>query len=260
MPASSSFLPVLILHTGDPHADILASLGSYAQMLRRAAGLAPTSVEIVRVFEDGAPRAPQAYSAVLVTGSPENVTDGAEWGERSAQWLREAAQAGLPIFGICYGHQLLAHALGGRVDFNPAGRETGTHDIELLPAGLNDPLLDGLPTTFPAQMQHMQTIVTLPPGAVSLARSGKDNNQLVRMGDRILSSQFHPEFEQDVPRADIARRGADYAGEGLDVPELVSNIRPTPEAASLVRRFLALYAPQVPLMPDPREDLQPLAA
>ena len=55
--------------------------------------------------------------------------------------------AGLPLFGICYGHQLLAHALGGEVGDNPVGREMGTVGIDLHPEAAHDPLFDGLPTS-----------------------------------------------------------------------------------------------------------------
>lgn len=246
MQPSTPYRPVLIVHTGDPHADILEAEGDYAQMLRRAAGLSEQDVRIVPVFRDQHPGAPSEYSAALVTGSPANVTDHEEFGERTAAWLRDAAAAGLPIFGVCYGHQLLAHALGGEVDFNPAGRETGTGVLEVLPEGQRDPLLDGLPAEFDVQLQHMQTITRLPPGAISLARTALDKNQLVRMGEKIISTQFHPEFTPAVPRADLARRGAEYGAEGLDVEALKAQVRPTPEAASLVQRFLALYAPTVP--------------
>ncbi|MEI2418307.1 glutamine amidotransferase [Orrella sp. JC864] len=244
---SSAYRPVLILHTGDPHADILHTVGSYARMLRRTAALAERDAHIVPVFQGAWPGDPSDYSAALITGSPANVTDRDEWGERTARWLAQAASQGLPLFGICYGHQLLAHALGGAVDFNPAGRETGTGMLQVLAAGRGDPMLAGLPERFPVQLQHMQTITRLPPGAVSLARTELDGNQLVRMGERIVSTQFHPEFPEAVPRADLARRGPEYAAEGLDVAALQAGIRPTPEAATLVRRFLALYAPQVPL-------------
>ena len=246
MPAAKPYRPVLIVHTGDPHADILEAEGDYAQMLQRAAGLADEDVEIVPVFRGALPGAPGDYSAALVTGSPANVTDRDAWGESTAHWLRTAAGAGLPLFGVCYGHQLLAHALGGDVDFNPAGRETGTGMLQVRPEARRDPLLDGLPAEFAVQLQHMQTITRLPPGATSLARSALDENQLVRMGERIVSTQFHPEFTPAVPRADLARRGAEYAAEGLDVAALQASVRPTPEAGTLLRRFLALYAPDVP--------------
>ena len=77
------------------------------------------------------------------------VTERPDWSERSAAWLRDAAHAGMPLFGICYGHQLLAHALGGEVGYNPAGREMGTIGLELHPHAGDDPLFAGLPRAVP---------------------------------------------------------------------------------------------------------------
>ena len=59
------------------------------------------------------------------------VSEREPWSERAAEWLREVAQRGIPLLGICYGHQLLAHALGGRVGANPQGREIGTVEVGL---------------------------------------------------------------------------------------------------------------------------------
>jgi len=233
---------VLILHTGDPGPAGLALHGDYANLLRRAAGLAPDETEIVAVFRGDAPDAPSRYAAALITGSPAMVTDREPWSEDAARWLRTAAQDGLPIFGVCYGHQLLAHAFGGQVDYNPRGREIGTHEVELAGDAGGDALLAGLPGRFPAQMQHSQTVTVPPPGARVLARSELDPHQLLRYGPVVVSVQFHPEFDAGLIRADLERRRTRYAGEGLDVAALERGVRDTPEAAGLPARFLALYA------------------
>jgi hypothetical protein len=99
---------------------------------------------------------------VLVTGSAAFVTDHADWSERSAAWLRQTAHDDLPVFGICYGHQLLAHALGGEVAYNPAGRESGTIELELQPQAAQDPLFQGLPQHFAAHATHLQTVLRAP--------------------------------------------------------------------------------------------------
>jgi GMP synthase (glutamine-hydrolysing) len=144
------------------------------------------------------------------------------------------------MFGICYGHQLLAHALGGQVGYNPAGREIGTHNVEQLG---EDPLLADLPRTFPAQMMHMQSVIEAPPGAIVLARSAMDAHQILRMGRNIVSTQFHPEFSPEFLRATLDQYADAYALENLDVPGLKRDLRPTPEAAKLLHRFLELYVP-----------------
>ena len=231
-------LPVLILHTGDPEPSLKERFGSYAEQIAVAAGLEAGEVEVVPVHEGARPRAPQYYRAALITGSPAMVTDREPWSEDTAAWLREAAAAGLPMFGVCYGHQLLAHALGGKVGYNPTGSELGTQTVELLPPAAGDQLLDGLPASFPAQMLHAQTVLQPPPGAAVLARSDQDPHQMFRVGPNVFSTQFHPEFGPDFVRAHLERYQRKYMAENLDVPGLAANVRATPVAGGLLRRFL----------------------
>lgn len=67
----------------------------------------------------------RALSAALLSGSWAMVTDRADWSERTAAWVRGAVADGLPLLGVCYGHQLMSYALGGNVGDNPAGWERG---------------------------------------------------------------------------------------------------------------------------------------
>lgn len=232
-------LPVLIIHTGDPDETLKGKYGSYATLMRQAAGLADEAVSIVPVYLGEQPAPPSSYRAALITGSPAMVSDREPWSEQTAQWLRDAALQELPMFGVCYGHQLLAHALGGQVDYNPAGREVGTHMVEQTG---EDPLLADLPASFPAQMMHAQSVTQLPPGAVVLARSRLDPHQVLRLGRNIISTQFHPEFSPDFVRAHLERYGERYAQEHLDVPALSREVRATPGASALLRRFLERHA------------------
>ncbi|HTK02150.1 MAG TPA: glutamine amidotransferase [Bordetella sp.] len=231
-------LPVLIIHTGDPEEALKTAHDGYAGFVRRAAGLAPHEVHVVSVFLGEQPTEPAHYRAAFITGSPAMVTDREPWSEQTAQWLREAAVHGLPMFGICYGHQLLAHALGGQVGYNPAGREIGTHMVQHL---AQDPLLAGLPRPFPAQMMHLQSVIQPPPGAVVLASSEMDAHQILRIGPNIVSTQFHPEFTPEFVRDTLDRHAEKYARENLDVATLKQDLRPTPDAAGLLRRFLELH-------------------
>ncbi|MPT40829.1 MAG: glutamine amidotransferase, partial [Achromobacter sp.] len=135
------------------------------------------------------------------------------------------------------------HALGGKVGYNPAGREVGTQTVELLPPASGDKLLAGLPGTFPAQMLHAQTVLQPPPGSAVLARSDLDEHQMIRIGRNVFSTQFHPEFGPDFIRAHLDRYSRRYAAENLDIPDLTANVRATPVAGGLLRRFLDTYAP-----------------
>src|SRR5688572_27915515 len=131
--------PFLILETGTPIAP-LKRHGGFGHWIRVAAGLHGRHVRHLAVADGDALPDAADFAGVMVTGSAAMVTERADWSERSAEWLRDAATAGHPLFGICYGHQLLAHALGGTVDYNPRGREMGTVSLSLDPAAGDDPL------------------------------------------------------------------------------------------------------------------------
>ncbi|WP_313401678.1 gamma-glutamyl-gamma-aminobutyrate hydrolase family protein, partial [Stenotrophomonas sp.] len=122
--------PFLIVETGQPF-PTLRRYGRFPHWIRVAAGLEEAETVVVNVEHGEQLPEHGDFAATIVTGSAAFVTDRADWSERSADWLRDAAHAGMPLLGICYGHQLLAHALGGEVAYNPAGRESGTIRLEV---------------------------------------------------------------------------------------------------------------------------------
>ena len=229
--------PFLILETGQPVASMRRH-GGFPHWIRVAAGLGADEAIAVDI-ERGEPLPTrEGFAGVLVTGSGAMVTDRLGWSEAAAGWLREAAHAGLPVFGICYGHQLLAHALGGRVDDNPRGREMGTVAIELHPEAQDDPLFRGLPERFPGQATHMQSVLALPEGAVRLASSGLEDMQAFRWGDRAWGVQFHPEFSTTHMHGYLRARREALRREGLDPRALHAAVTATPHARRVLRRFV----------------------
>src|SRR5690606_41466359 len=110
----------------------------------------------------------------IISGSAAMVTQRLDWSERTAAWMRDAAHDGFPLLGICYGHQLLAHALGGQAGENPEGRCMGTIEVGLHAASAQAPLFAGLPPQFAAHATHMQVARRLPEEAVALAQASPD--------------------------------------------------------------------------------------
>jgi GMP synthase (glutamine-hydrolysing) len=244
-----SVAPVLIIHTGDPIDELRQSYGSYAVQLQKAAGLADHETEIVSVFQGQFLREPDQYRAVLITGSPTMVTDLVDWSERTAAWLRGAAEQGLPMFGVCYGHQLLSHAFGGKVGYNPAGRVAGTMAVTRHAVAADEHLLQEIPDSFEAHMLHSQVVLEPPPGATVLASSTMDPHHMLRLAPNIFSAQFHPEFTGEFVRAHLAYYTEVYGKCGIDTAAMCAQVCETPQSAALLRRFLDLHAPvkQIPL-------------
>ncbi len=183
---------------------------------------------------------PEGTGGVLITGSHAMVTDHHEWSENTAAWLRDAFAAHLPILGICYGHQLLAYALGGEVGDNPKGKEYGTVDVYRTEDSAGDRLLGESEASLKAQVSHSQTVLSLPPGATRLAYSALDANQVFVCGGRVWGLQFHPEFDADIMRAYVQYSRDKLIMEKKDPDKIMMKCTETPESSSILRRFADL--------------------
>jgi len=231
-------MTVLILQTGSAPEQLRSRLGDFPQWFQRGLGLADADVTIIDVQAGQQLPRPEHISAAVVTGSAAMVTQRHDWSERTAQWLVDAVRRNVPLLGVCYGHQLLAHALGGRVADNPRGREIGTVRIDCLAPAAADPLLAVAVGEFAAQATHVQTVVEPPANATVLARSSHDDFQAVRYAKRAWGVQFHPEFSVAAMRGYLRLRADTLRNEGLDAGPIGAAGRPSPRARTLLRRFL----------------------
>ncbi|AWV05967.1 glutamine amidotransferase [Marilutibacter maris] len=229
--------PFLIIETGQPVASLRRHRG-FPHWIRVAAGLRPDDAVAVNVEAGDALPTHAGFAGVIVSGSAAMVSDRADWSERSAAWLGEAAQAGVPVFGICYGHQLLAHALGGEVGDHPGGREMGTVEIRKAAPAADDPLFGPLPDAFPAQVTHLQSVLRVPDGASVLADNGHEPCHAFRWGDRAWGVQFHPEFSATHMRGYVRARQVALAREGHDPAAILGGVGATPQARRVLRRFV----------------------
>jgi len=142
----------------------------------------------------------------------------------------------VPVLGICFGHQLLAHALGGRVSTNPNGREMGSTRLTLLG---NDELL-GAGGSFWVNNTHVDSVVELPPGARVLGHTAREPHAAVRFGPSAWGVQFHPEIDAEVLRDYFAARRSTLLAEGFDIEAAERALVDAPDAARLIGRFLEL--------------------
>lgn len=225
----------MVLVTGKPVPAVERRRGGFADLIRGAARDAWTGAWLdVDLPAGDVPPPPDAVAALIVTGSAASVLDQDAWSLRGQRYLADAVSRGLPILGICYGHQMLAAALGGRVAHNPRGREIGTVDFEVV---VSDPLFDPDIQPRRANMTHVDVVSELPPGAVLLARTALDPNAAVRFTPSTWGVQFHPEMDRDVIFGYVDSRKEQIANEGLDVSAVLAGLDDAPAGAAVLRRF-----------------------
>jgi GMP synthase-like glutamine amidotransferase len=186
-----------ILETGEVHPDLRARHGDYPAMFEALLKLADPTLEfaVVRVVAGELPASPTQADAWLVTGSRHGVYDGLPWIEPLKAFLRSAVAARVPVIGICFGHQILAEALGGRAKKSDKGWALGVQDYELV---ARPAWMDGLPDRFAVRALHQDQVVELPPDATVLARSPQCAFAAIAYGDPeapdAITLQPHPEF------------------------------------------------------------------
>jgi GMP synthase (glutamine-hydrolysing) len=137
------------------------------------------------------PAALGEVAGLVVMGGPMSVHDDLDWLAEERDLLRRAAEAGLPVLGVCLGAQQLAAALGAIVFEGPAP-ECGIGEVHLTTAVLDDPVFGPAPSPLPCVHWHGDTFA-LPEGAVRLAGNDAYENQAFRFGDRVYGLQFHVE-------------------------------------------------------------------
>ena len=231
---------MVILQPGDKLPSLAAVDGDFADWVLDGMGLQHGSASIIRpqLGEQLPPIEPG--QAIVITGAAAMVTDDSTWIADCERWLRQANDLGCYILGICFGHQLLAQALGGKVGDNPNGIETGTVAITLTDAGLTDRLLGGGQRSLSVQTAHSQSVLTLPAQAIRLASSRRDPNHAFRIGDRVWGIQFHPEFSATVTAAFVQdyRDGLQDQGDSADA--LLAGIRDSDVSRHLLQRFSSM--------------------
>jgi GMP synthase (glutamine-hydrolysing) len=163
---------------------------------------------------------------IIVTGSPLSVTEKAPWMLRLGDDLLRIGARGVPVLGVCFGHQLLARAAGGEVVLNPRGREIGTVRMQLTEAGQRDPLFAWAgQNDIEVQATHLDAVDPLPRGATLLASNENSAAQAFRLSETVAGVQFHPELWPEAMRDLIESRKDKLAEEGLDAQELQSKVR-----------------------------------
>jgi len=229
---------LVVVKAGTTEPALRARRGDFEDWIRAGIQFPASRVRVVDVREGEALPDLAGVLGVVVTGSPALVSEREPWSVEAEAWLRPVVGAGLPVLGICYGHQLLGQALGGRVGPNPRGREMGTVTVDLGEAvRLGDPLLGGFPARVTVQATHVESVLRLPPGATRLGSNAAEANHALRYGRRAWGVQFHPEFDADIMRVYVEERAEVLRAEGFDPDRLARDTQDSSVGLALLRRF-----------------------
>jgi GMP synthase-like glutamine amidotransferase len=221
-----------ILETGKPPEALRERFGGYPKMFAELLG-PDFTVTTYDVEAGELPARPDAHPAYLVTGSPAGVYDELPWMAPLKAFLH-AAKGKAKLVGICFGHQIMAEAFGGRVEKSERGWGVGLQTLEVCGAA---PFLGGEHSVaIPAS--HQDQIVAPPPATRVIAGSAFSPYGVLLYEDQpALSMQFHPEFSPEFAKALIGCRR-----DRLPDPDgaLLSLDRPNDRdaVAAWIRRFL----------------------
>lgn len=218
-------MKLTIIETGLVPEAIRGAFEDYPAMFRHMMNAVGSfDYDTVSVIREDALPAPDMLEAVLITGSPAGVYDDEPWIAPLSEFIRDAAAAGLPQVGICFGHQILAEALGGKVVKSEKGWGVGRHvyDVVACPSFLDETC----PPTIAAAVSHQDQVVELPPGAGVIARSDFTPFAGLYYPDApALSFQCHPEFSDaysaalySIRRNRLGEAATDAAMESLELP------------------------------------------
>ncbi len=165
------------------------SAPSLARFARKVPG---AILSIRRAPSDDLPRDALAFDRIVLSGSRTSAMDEAPWIDHLIEFLQKGMNAGKPILGVCYGHQILARALGGKEAVRKAAQ--GEFGWTAIKVHRPNPLMKGLAESFYSFSSHHDEVCALPKGLKPLASSEGCEVQGFQLEDKpIFGIQFHPE-------------------------------------------------------------------
>ncbi|MDA3929822.1 MAG: gamma-glutamyl-gamma-aminobutyrate hydrolase family protein [Prolixibacteraceae bacterium] len=188
---------ILIIKCGSTHDSIKDNFGDFEDWIVNQSNLPKSVFKIFNVSEGDLLRHPSEYIAAIITGSHANVNQRLPWLKYLKDWIVTARYSNIPVMGICFGHQIIAEALGGKVMANSKGQCIGAKTIQLTKAGKGHPIFKNIGSSYEGFSLHSFYVSELPIGAEELATNEEGINYSFSL-DKIFGVQSHPEFTTEI--------------------------------------------------------------
>lgn len=217
---------------------VRARHGSYSEMFRRLLSATGEAVTFTtyQVMDSEYPGEPDECDAYLITGSRYSVYDDLPWIRRLQEYVVALDERSKKLVGICFGHQMIARALGGEVAKHPGGWGVGIAASTVLQ---RKPWMEPLLDPFHLIVSHQDQVLRMPRGAELLAGNAFCANSSFQIGEHILCFQGHPEFSHDYARDRLLARkdilGDMILRQGLDSLRRATDAEPV---ARWIMKFL----------------------
>lgn len=230
---------VTILETGRAPGRLSEAYPRYPDMFVSLLSRADRNLafETVALVDGAAPPDPASCDAVLITGSPVGVYDSTPWMEQLRVFVRQAFEIRTRMIGVCFGHQIIADAMGGIVRKSEKGWGVGRHTYDII---ARRPWMKDAGSSISLSVSHQDQVIEPPAGAITLARSEHTEHAVLAYEQApVMSIQGHPEFS-DAFVADLyeARRGKSLSDQAVDAA--IASLK-RPEDSALVGDWMVRF-------------------
>lgn len=213
-----------ILQAGHSPDELRETVGDYGEMFTHLLGGHGFDFEIFSVVDGIFPPDLDAADGWLITGSKHGAYEDHNWIPPLEQLVRDIRDKGQPLVGVCFGHQIIAQALGGKVEKFDGGWSIGRQEYKFADE------------TLALNAWHQDQVTELPDGAEVIASTDFCANAALIYGDKILTIQPHPEFTAPLVAGLIEHRGRGNVPDAL-LDQALENLNTATDNASFADRM-----------------------